>query len=128
MAHCDEGLKQISEAIKAWQKEHQGEYPDSLETLVEAGVITLWELVCPASDYGPGENAYAWRGSGMRDEHPWELMLVYCKQPRHKGRRNIMLKNGRVERLPERVFESMIKNDNELRRGLGLRELDVEKE
>ena len=126
MAHCDEALKLIGVKIKLYQKENDGKYPPSLETLVELKHITVWELVCPVSPFPVGESSYIYRGDDLFKGVAGDMIVAYDKVSGHKNRRNVLLADGKVRRPPEHVFEGFIKKDNELRQSFGLPEKKME--
>ncbi len=126
MAHCDESLKLIGEKIAEYQKNHDGMFPPSLDTLVELEMITVWELVCPVSPFPVGQCSYFYRGADLFTGVPKEMVVAYDKVNGHKERRNILFANGRVHRPPEGVFNSFIRKDNEFRRQMNLQEIKAE--
>jgi len=120
MSHCEEGLARVAGAIRQYQQANGGQYPASLESLVEGGVLSAWDLVCPAGPHGVGQCSYVYRGADLTAEAPDELIVAYDRQPWHKGRRNILFADGQVRRRPEGVFESSLARDNRLREEAGL--------
>lgn len=123
MAICDEGLAKIGAALKAHQEANGGRYPERLEALVEgSGELTVWDLVCPGGPDAVGECSYTYRGGDLDCEADGEMVVAYCREPWHKGRRNVLFADGRTERPPEGVLESWIRRDNRLRREAGLDE------
>ena len=120
MSHCEDALQNIYAALKEYRLQHEGYHPDTLEILVEEGLLSMWDLVCPACSYGPGKSSYQYRGCKVNEGFPGELIIAYCKDPNHKGRRNVLFMDGHTERPPEKVFQSLLKKDNELRNMLNL--------
>ena len=125
MSHCDETLKLIGQIISEYLKINDDHYPPQLETLVEKGLITVWELICPVSPFAVGQCSYGYRGWDLYYGVPAEMVVAYDKLPNHKGRRNILFADGTVKRPPEKVFFSFIKIDNEYRQSLGLRTIEI---
>ena len=124
MPHCDDGLKEIGEAIRAYRLE-KGRNPLELQELVEAGVISPWLLVCPASDAAVGECWYVYRGGDLEGRIPGDMVIAYDREPVHKYRRNILFAHGGVGRVPEGIFEKAIRTDNRLRAERGLEEKPI---
>ena len=122
MAHCDESLRKIFGAIRAYAKANGGGYPARLEELVEAEAITAWDLVCSAGSVPIGKSSYVYRGSDLYETVPEEMVVAYDIGPWHKGRRNILFVNGEVKRPPERQFDRAISKDNQIRSEIGLEE------
>ena len=124
MAHCDEGLKEIYQAISQYQERNEGAYPPNLEVLVENELLSPWLLVCPASEFGVGECSYIYRGadlpSDLSRDAVKDIILVYDKKPWHKKRRNMLFADGQVQRPPENICEKFIKKDNRVRESLDL--------
>jgi len=123
MSRCDDGLRVIGRAIGRYQAENGGRNPAEVGELVVLKWLSPWDLVCPPSGEAVGGCSYVYRGGDLGAESPGELVLLYDRRPVHKGRRNILFADGRVERRPEGVFESVIRKDNELRGQLGLAEI-----
>ncbi len=128
MSHCDENLARIGEALKRYLKENEDRYPATLQELVDRDYISAWDLVCPVSPFAVGECPYYYRGEGLYTGIPREMVIAYDKQPVHKGRRNILFADGKLQRPPEGVFESHIRKDNKLRAESGLPVLTVKAE
>jgi len=120
MAHCDDGLREIFQAIKAWQKKHNGSNPPSLEALVEQEGFSSWLLICPAGGEAIGRCSYVYRGGDLYEGVPGEMILAYDRRACHRGRRNVLFADGQVRRPREAQFEQALSRDEELRRQLGL--------
>lgn len=120
MAHCDDGLRKIYRAIRAFQKDNDGKNPLRLEDLLDASELTAWDLVCPTSDDAVGQCSYAYRGSDLDDAAPSHLILAHDKKPLHKGRRNILFVDGRLIRPHENNFQKAITADNTYRKQMGI--------
>ena len=120
MAHCEDGLKKIFQAIQAFQNENGGAGPDSLEDLLDSQDLTAWDLVCPTSSDSVGQCSYEYRGCDLYPNSPKQMILAYDKNPLHKGRRNILFADGRVERPKEKIFLKAIEEDNHYREQSGL--------
>lgn len=125
MAICDEALERIGKAIGSYRKENDDQMPETLATLIESKAITPWDLVCPVSPFSVGDSSYVYRGDDMPGYPPAEMIIAHDKIACHKGRRNILFASGKVKRPPERLFESMVRKDNELRMLLNLPEKKV---
>ena len=105
------------------QEANGGRNPQTLEELVEGSEgLTAWDLVCPAGPGAVGESSYTYRGGDLGCEADDEMVVAYCREPWHKGRRNVLFADGRTERPPEGVFESWIRRDNRLRKEAELEE------
>lgn len=115
MAHCDEALIRIAQAIFAYRDNNNGYNPPSLETLVETSAVSPWDLVCPASAFAVGQCSYVFCGGGLQGWVPGEIILAYDKTPCHKERRNVLFADGKVKRLSEKWFDKAIQKDNEIR-------------
>ena len=126
MAHCEDGLKKIWAAILAYRDEHAGKGPAELEVFLESRVLTVWDLVCPTSSDTVGQCSYVYRGCDLEKGMPGKMILAYDKEPLHKGRRNILFVDGRVERPKEKTFLQAIEKDNEYRSEYGLPTKSVE--
>jgi len=122
MGHCDDSLRKIGRAIIAYQKENDYHNPAGLQELVDLDLITCWELVCPAASFPVGESSYEYRGADLYADVLPDMILAYDRQANHKGRRNILFADGRVERPPEKYVSEIIAKDNECRRQLELTE------
>ena len=124
MPHCDEGLKEIYQAISQYQQQHQGTYPPNLGTLVESELLSPWLLVCPASEFGVGECSYIYRAADLPTELSRDaaqnIIIAYDKKPWHKKRRNMLFADGQVQRPPEKICSQFIKKDNRMRESLDL--------
>ncbi|MBN1435893.1 MAG: hypothetical protein JW936_02355 [Sedimentisphaerales bacterium] len=124
MPHCDEGLKEIYQAIIQYQQQNQGAYPPNLETLVESELLSPWLLVCPASEFGVGECSYIYRAADLPPQLSRDaaknIIIAYDKKPWHKKRRNILFADGQIQRLPEKIYSQFIKKDNQLRETMDL--------
>ncbi len=125
MPICDEALERIGKAIKAYRNENDDEAPETLDVLVECKAITPWDLVCPVSPFSVGDSSYVYRGDDIPGYPPAEMIVAHDKIACHKGRRNILFANGHVKRPPEKLFESFVRKDNELRKLLNLPEKKV---
>jgi len=121
MAHCEDNLKAIYDSLLQWREAHAGAFPKSLSDLAEAGGLSPWLLVCPAEGSAIGSCSYVWRGGDLGDDADGEMILAYDKTPCHKGRRNILFADGRMERHPEAKFDKLLERDNHLRTELNLK-------
>jgi len=119
MAHCEENLQEIYQGLLRYRAEHGGAMPASLEELAQQKYVTLWALVCPANHYPIGESSYVFRGADWPGAGTGKLILVYDKNAVHRDRRNILFGDGRMDRIPERLIDKAIRNDNEERERLG---------
>ena len=122
MAHCDEALTRIGKAITAYQEKFAHQNPPDLQTLIDNQSITPWDLVCPVSPFEFGQCPYIYRGGDLDADAPPKMILAYDKLPCHKGRRNVLFTDGKIIRPPEKLFQSFIRQDNQLRRELNLPE------
>lgn len=124
MPHCEDNLKEIYDALLQWRESHAGAFPMNLLQLANENDLSPWLLVCPAEGSAIGQCSYAWRGGDLGNVDDPTLILAYDHRPCHKGRRNILLADGRVERHPEAKFEKLLERDNRLRSDLGLEPMD----
>ncbi len=124
MAHCEDNLKAIYDALCRWREGREDASPASLHDLVEARSLSLWVLICPAEGSAIGECSYVWRGGDLGKADDENLILAYDKKACHKGRRNILFADGRIERHPEAKFDKLLERDNRLRSELGLEPKD----
>ena len=122
MPHCDDALKAIGKAIRIYQERFDGSNPLKLEHLVEKNLLTPWDIICPASSDRIGECSYVYRGCDVNAGIAEEMIIAYCRESWHKGRRNILFVHNEVQRPPEKKFNNLIEKDNELRRQFGLPE------
>ncbi|HOD84233.1 MAG: hypothetical protein BWX88_01363 [Planctomycetes bacterium ADurb.Bin126] len=67
-AKCGENLKTIHSAIEAYRQSHSGEYPPTLRSLVEAGLLDAERLHCPGTpaDSGIGYDYFPPGGSSTQ--------------------------------------------------------------
>ena len=122
MSHCDDTLRQIGQALTAYQNNGDGSNPEKLETLIETSALTIWDFVCPAAATPVGQSAYLYRGQDLYASVPAEMIIAYDHHPVHRGRRNILFANGQVTRPKEKDFQKAAAQDNTLRTELGLPE------
>ena len=120
MGHCDDTLKKISRAISTYRAENHDRYPPTLETLTETSALSPWDLICPAGSCTVGQCSYTYRAADLPAQPPAGIIIAHDKTPCHKDRRNVLFANGNVQRPPEKVFQTMIKKDNQLRQQLNL--------
>ena len=125
MSHCDDTLRQIGQALTAYQNNGDGSNPEKLETLIESSTLTLWDFVCPAAATPVGQSAYTYRGQDLYHAAPPEMIIAYDSKPVHRGRRNILFANGQVNRPKEEDFQKAANKDNTLRTDLGLPEKPI---
>lgn len=119
MAHCEDSLRKIWQAIGAFQNENAGANPDGLEDLLGSQRLSAWDLVCPTSADAVGQCSYAYRGGDLDKSAAGKMILAYDKEPLHKGRRNILFADGRVDRPKEKTFFKAIEEDNQRREESG---------
>ena len=122
MSHCDDTLRQIGQALAAYQNNGDGSNPEKLEMLIEASTLTVWDFVCPAAATLVGQSAYIYRAQDLYHGVPDEMIIAYDTEPVHRGRRNILFANGQVTRPKEEDFQKAAAKDNTLRTELGLPE------
>ena len=125
MSHCDDTLRQIGQALAAYQNNGDGSNPEKLETLIETSTLTAWDFVCPAGAADVGESAYVYRGEDLYASVHSKMIVAYDHHPVHRGRRNILFANGRVTRPKEEDFQKAANKDNTLRTELGLPEKPI---
>lgn len=120
MAHCDDALRQIWEALQAYRDAHAGTAAADLQVATTAAGLTPWVLVCPASRDSVGDCSYVYRGADLPAVDEQAFVVAYCRAALHKGRRNVLFADGSQQRLDDDAFEAAIARDNERREEYGL--------
>ena len=108
-AVCWNNLRQIGLGMAMYTTDHEDAWPDSLEDLVTAGYFDSDEVfTCPvqldSEDFGEDSvSGYEYRkppaGAGE------SCMVVYDRQPAHRGGRNVLFVDAHIEWLPEEEFQ-----------------------
>jgi hypothetical protein len=66
---CDRQARKVIEALQAWRRTHHGEYPATLSSLAESGLLEPMELRCPAGLDEPPQASSENTLSDSRGEH-----------------------------------------------------------
>jgi prepilin-type processing-associated H-X9-DG protein len=88
-------LKQIGTACHLYALGHDGQFPTSLEQLVEGGLIAREVLSSPLDPEGGASYAYV---AGQTSEGDSENVLAY-ELTTHGDRRSVLFADGHVERI-----------------------------
>jgi len=114
-ARCAENLENIYSAIEAYRQSHQGEYPPTLQSLVEAGLLDAERLHCPGTPAGSGIG-YEYFPPAAADTRPATQphVLVRDRTGNHGSNvndkrleegRNVLYANGNVNWVDTRSQE-----------------------
>ncbi len=108
---CEENLARIYKALTRYAREHHGDLPPSLETLVQQGYLESADwLTCPAHKAPLGENTYVLTPQVNTeavgpDGKPWwprDTMIVCDGRPdaHCDGRVRVLLLDGTIKHVP----------------------------
>jgi hypothetical protein len=125
---CADQLEIIGDMISKYQDNHKGKNPPDLETLVTLGYLDSKMLICPADDEEGIQNSYVYRGEDLTIDTQDDLILIYDKHGNHGSKMNFLLSDLDIRYFPAESLTEIIKEDNKLRRKLGLPEKPADKE
>lgn len=106
-AACTSNLSSIGTAIEMYQMECNGEYPESLELLIEQGTISREQFRCPSvrADYSFSGMAYFYLPPAKGADPRTIVMCDY--QWNHNGEVRMFLRaDGTVGKLREAEFQA----------------------
>lgn len=121
---CEENLKHIYTAMRAYAEDHDGALPPALETLVDDGHLDSdrW-LTCPAHKMPVGETTYVLTpeiniAAKRPDGKPWwppDTMIVSDGRPdAHKdGKVRVLLLDGKIDHVPVDKWYTYRKTQND---------------
>ncbi len=110
---CAENLEKIYFAIEAYRESYSRQYPPTLRSLVEAGLLDAERLHCPETDDDSGDSYDYFPPSPATSQHFESHVLVRDRAGNHGGNaddkkvdegRNVLYANGTgqwVDRRPE---------------------------
>lgn len=118
-ADCPTHFKKVDAALKAYANAHDGKFPDGLDALVAAGLLTADQLICDAGRETkavgtsnaeiaehvrqPGHCSYVYAGKGLTTQSPPECVLVYEPLDAHKQPgMSVLFADGRVQSIGAR--------------------------
>ncbi len=101
-AKCGENLKTIHSAIEAYRQSHSGEYPPTLRSLVEAGLLQAERLHCPGTPDGSGESYDYFPPSPATSQPLASHVLVRDRKGNHQWQQeddggNVLHDNGLIQ-------------------------------
>ena len=115
---CIENLKQAYLFLYEYMNEN-GKYPESLDIVFEDS----YDLLKCLADKSGQEISYEYLGSGLTDGTNYNLIIMYDKEPWHKGqKRCVLFGDGHVEAMGENLFQDCYKRDVYTWAKLSLRE------
>ena len=106
-ANCKENLSQIGKAIYAFNQNHQGQFPSSLEALYPEYIRTFKVLRCPSTeDEPPAQISYAYRQA--TPDAAADTPIAWDKLTNHEGGGNVLFADGSVHWFSEEDFQSLV--------------------
>ncbi|HEY8667008.1 MAG TPA: H-X9-DG-CTERM domain-containing protein [Tepidisphaeraceae bacterium] len=122
--NCAANLRQIGQAMRLYANDHEGQYPDALEGLLEEEIGTAL-FTCPdttdtpaagpttraigASLATPGHVSYVYLGKGLTDKCPPATVLLYEPLANHNhAGSNVLFGDGHVNFIPAATMQKIL--------------------
>ena len=120
---CELTLNYIWKEIINFKHKHNGQFPSSLEALVNDSDLRRIDARCPCKRLPDGSSSYIYRGSDLSLEPNENMIVLYDMSENHGSYgRNVLYVNGEITLIKEEQMHDIISKDNELRLEIGLPE------
>lgn len=115
-ARCAANLTRIAAALQAYANRHDWRYPDRLEDLVQAGLLSPDALSCPADAGGDGSPSYVYTARGLTFPLDPDTILLHERSASHhpgeapavEGGMHVLLASGRAKFMPAHEAEPLL--------------------